>query len=187
MRASVLRVAAHHGVGSEGLELLGRAHDLAMEPRWVHLEDEHHPEYLHPGRCALILVRDADVVDSALLAGAMLLESWHPEMQADAGALDEPRVSALLEALPDAAHPRRVEELVAASGEARLVAVAEHLDHLRHLHMLPPTPQWSEHLAQAEALWGPLAHRTHPLLARRYERWMVAFRRKVARQFSGGG
>jgi (p)ppGpp synthase/HD superfamily hydrolase len=68
-----------------------------------------------------------------------------------------------------------MELLVTAPAEAALVAVAERLDHARHLHLRPDLP-WREVHATVETVYAPVAARLSPVLGRRLDRWAEAFR-----------
>src|SRR5690606_35796281 len=75
MIRSVLSAVRRMERPNEDPSVLRRALGLALEPRVRALPDDHHPAYLHPGRVALILVRDEGCSEPAVLAGAVLLES----------------------------------------------------------------------------------------------------------------
>lgn len=181
MARSLAGAARVHGLADEGVELVSRAHALAMEPRTRSLDDDHHPAYLHPGRTALILLRDAGTVDPEVLAAAVLVETRDPPLR-----VEEVRVRKVLgdqvarrvAASPAPGAPDLAEALVTADRDVRLVALAEHLDHLRHLHVRGPAPDWGERLEEVEAVWLPVAERTHARLARRYRHWARTFRRR---------
>lgn len=156
-----------------------RAFDLGMEPR-VALDD-HHPDHLHPARTALILMDDAAVRDPVTLAAALVTETRDPAL-----AIDPARVRALGTAVaavagdvpgPDTAAERLLESLVGASRDARLVAVAERLDHARHLH-LRNRAEWQEYHATTCSAYAPVADRTHPALAGRMAWWCTTFRQR---------
>ena len=102
------------------------------------------------------------------MPGAATLAAW--------GAAD---AAALLAELPGpgADEEERREALVVASNDARLVALAERLDHARHLH-LHPRAEWSEFHRGAARVELPVAGRTHAMLERRWRRWADAFARR---------
>jgi hypothetical protein len=146
------------------------------------LKDDHHPAYLHPGRSALILLRDASVTAAPVLAAACLVETRDPELRVAPERIDQvlgPDVGELVAAAPPPGSEGLAEALVTASGEVCLVALAEHLDHLRHLHVRGPEPDWPERLDEVEAVWLPVAERTHARLATRYRHWARTFRRRL--------
>ena len=82
MHASVLAEVRRSGADEEAIAAVERVHELAMEPRIDALEDDHHPAYLHPGRCALVLLQDVGPVDVSILALAMLHESTDRALRA---------------------------------------------------------------------------------------------------------
>jgi (p)ppGpp synthase/HD superfamily hydrolase len=181
MAASVLRTARSAGVGRDGLDLLSRAHVLAMAPRLRQLEDDHHPLFLHPGRTVLILLRDADVRDPVVLAAAAVTESEDPGLDpGDVEAVLGGAVESLRGWVPRPGSETLLERLVSAPAEARLVALAERLDHLRHAHLGARDEHWRSRVhAEAEAVYLPVAERTHALIARRYRHWCRTFARRL--------
>jgi hypothetical protein len=135
------------------------------------LRDEEHFEALHPTRTLLILLDDCDVLDADVLEAAPRIESAHDALRMNAqGTL------AALVPLP-MENDRLMEELVIASGEVRLLALAERLDHARHLH-LRERADWAEFHRSVGDVYMPIAHRTHPRLARRYDWWWRMFQRR---------
>lgn len=185
MAESVRRIARAAGVDAPGLDLVGRALALAMEPRLATLDDEHHPAWLHPGRTALILLRDVAVADPVLLAAAALVESEHTPLRV---APDRIRlelgseVAGIVEDVPPAAADRLLEDLVAVPEATRLAALAERLDLVRHAHLLPGDAAWRGAVhSQVGSVYLPLAERTDEVLARRYRHWFEAFARRLSR------
>lgn len=186
MAASVTRTARSFGVSPEGIALLGRAHALAMEPRRAAFTDDHHPLYLHPGRTVLVLLRDASCLDGHVLAAAALTETEDEALRIREEAVRAvvgDAVADLVVAVPAPWSESLAEDLVVAEESVRLVALAERLDHLRHGHLRDADHAWRRAvLAQAEAIYLPVAERTHPRLAQRYRHWCRAFARRVARE-----
>lgn len=184
MAASVVRAARTVGVPAEGIPLISRAHALAMRPRVAAFDDDHHPLFLHPGRTVLVLLRDVGCLDPLTLAAAVLVESEDEALRvpgAEAEALAGPAVADLLARVPLSGREDLAEALVTADETVRFVALAERLDHLRHAHLRDAPAGWGPAiLAEAEAVYGPVAHRTHPRLAQRYDHWCRAFRRRMA-------
>ena len=183
MAASVSRTARTFGVSREHLPLLSRAHALAMEPRVAALADDHHPLYLHPGRTVLVLLRDAEVRDAVALVAAAVTESedvrFRIGIDTVRDALGED-VAALRSRIPLPGSERLAEELVTGDERLRLVALAERLDHLRHAHLREADEDWRRGaLAEAQAIYLPVAERTHPRLAQRYRHWCTAFARRL--------
>ena len=183
MARSLARTARSFGLSDEGLELLTSAHALAMEPRTRTLDDDHHPAYLHPGRTVLVLLRDAAVREARVLAAGALLESRDGGLQVALDAIEEELghgVAGLVAEAPAPGEEGLAEALVTAPEEVRLASLAEHLDHLRHLHVRGPAPDWGERLEEVEAVWLPVARRTHEGLAGRYAHWAKVFRRRLS-------
>jgi (p)ppGpp synthase/HD superfamily hydrolase len=186
----VLRTARALGVGPRGQRALALVHDLVRVHREARLDDDHDPHYLHPGRTALILMLDTQETDVAVLAAALLLESERPDLRlpgesviaatgGEIGPLVE-RALALRAAVPSPGDPDLVEALVVSEPAVRLLAVAERLDHARHAHMWREGRRDARLLEEATAVWGPVAARSHPRLARRFERWTRGARARLA-------
>ena len=147
------------------------ANAAALLHRQSVLRDEEHFEALHPTRTLLILLDDCDVVDADVLEAAPAVESEHDSLRAQQGN----KLAAIVPIPADA--ERLMEDLVVASGEVRLLALAERLDHARHLH-LREGGTWAEFHRSIGAVYRPIAHRTHPRLARRYDWWWRMFERR---------
>ena len=133
------------------------------------LGDEHF-ETLHPARTLLILLDDCELHDADALVAAASIDSEHAGLR--------PRRSSELAGrvpLPDHDGDRLLEELVAADTRVRLIALAERLDHARHLH-LRDRSSWPGFHAGIGSVYGPVAARTHDRLARRYDWWWRTFR-----------
>ena len=62
--------AVMHGVGEAGRLLIGQGFRAAMVPRLEVILDDHHPNYLHPGRTAAILLDDVGLNEPVALAAA---------------------------------------------------------------------------------------------------------------------
>ena len=181
MQDSVARVAGANGVSASDVALVVRAHQVAMEARHEVLGDPEHPLYLHPGRNVLILVRDAGLRSGCDLAVAALVESREPRLRADPARVRADLPAPVADAwarVPMRGMEGLAEALVTSNAALRMAALADHLDHLRHLHMLPRTDDWADLFDEVVAVWGPVAERTHPELARRYALWVRTFRRR---------
>ena len=160
------------GLAEAARERVLDANARAMLHRRDVLGDDEHFETLHPARTLLILLDDCGVHDAETLAAAAGVESEHDALRtatAEAGSADVPTPASSGETL--------LEDLVAAPLEARLVALAERLDHARHLHLRPPA-EWATFHETIGSVYLPLAQRTHPRLARRYDWWWHMFRRR---------
>lgn len=183
MALSVERAARSSGMSEPGIELVDRAHALGMEPRVMAI-DEHDAAYLHPGRSTLVLLRDVGALPAPVLAAAAVHES---EDQALRVSLERVRrelgdaVASVVESIPLPGDERLTERLVLLDPEARLAALAERLDHLRHAHLREDSAWWRAVHEEAGAVWLPVAERTHPRLATRYRHWHRAFARRLGR------
>lgn len=172
--AGRLETTAHRaGIDEAGVARILAAYRSAMQRRERVLEDEHHPDYLRPGRTTLILLDDVGLRDPVLLAAGALLESRRPELAAT-GTDDE--IRGLVEAIPTPARAGELllEELLLADEPLRAIALAERLDQLRHLHLYDEE-WWRPMHQEAAEIYLPLASRTHPILARRYRWWCRVF------------
>jgi (p)ppGpp synthase/HD superfamily hydrolase len=183
MAASLARTAQTFGVDGSGVALLSRAYALAMAPRIEHLDDDHHPLYLHPGRTALILLRDAGVSEAEVLAAACVTESEDEIFALDEGEIRSALgdgVAGLVAALPHPRSPTWTEDLVSAPVHIRLVVLAERLDHLRHAHLRAAGKEWERAVhVEVGAVHLPVAERTNATLARRYGHWHRTFARRL--------
>lgn len=180
MAASIARAARALGLTEEQGELLLRAHALAMAPRLAALEDDHHPAYLHPGRGVLVLLRDVGPVPAETLAAAAVHDTVDRELRVASDVVrtelgDE--VADLVASLPLPGEENLAERLVTSGEQARLVALAERIDQLRHAHMRPEL-DWASAHREAGEVWLPVAERTHPLLADRFRNWHRAYARR---------
>jgi hypothetical protein len=153
--------------------LLGEAHRLAV------LADDHHPDYLHGGRAAVILLDDARCGNAVAVAAATAADSRDarlrvpaPELARAAGA--EAAAAAAEIPAPAEAGDALLEHLVTASHASRLAALAERLDHARHLHLRAPEEWRPFHELMVQA-YLPAAERTDPTLARRIGWWCGMF------------
>jgi hypothetical protein len=184
MATSVASAARGRGLVPAAVDLLGRAHALAMEPRIAALEDDHHPAYLHPGRTVLLLLQDVGEVPVDALCGAALHESEEAGLRVGIAevrrALGDP-VADLLGSLPHAGDERLLERLVTLDEGALLAALGERLDQLRHAHLREDHDWWRQIHEEAGGVWVPVAERTHSRLADRYRHWHRTFGRRLAR------
>lgn len=193
MGARLTDTARRLGVSTEGRALLAAALDAAMAPRVAARLDDHHPDYLHPARTALILMDDAGVADPDALAAAIVAETRDPALRPGAAAVATlgSRVVMLVKEVDALGHSAdgsgALERLVVATPAARLIALAERLDHCRHAKFWPRGPARAEILRQAEAVYGPVAERSAERLARRFAHWAGAFARTLAREEGAGG
>ena len=156
-----------------------------LKHRSTVIEDPEHPDFLHPGRTVLILLEDLRSTDPDTLLAAPLRDSEQPEADLPderALRLAGPRAAAIAAALPAAGSDDgdRLEALVSLDPESLLVALAERLDHARHLHLRAPE-SWAPFHRQIGAADLPAAARSHPRLAMRLESWHERFARRFLR------
>lgn len=181
MAASLAVALRASGLAEREVGLVGRAYALAMEPRQVGL-DEHDPAYLHPGRSVLVLLQDVGPLAGEALAAAAVHES---EEEGFRTPLDDVRgglgagVADLVASLPLPGDEALAERLVTLPENARLVVLAERLDHLRHAHLRQDPVWWRALRTEVESAWAPVAERTHPRLADRYGAWLRAIGRRL--------
>jgi hypothetical protein len=179
MERRILRTAAALAIAETDLDLLRRAFGVGMERRTG--LDDHHPDYLHPSRTALILMDDARVADVRVLATALVLETRDPafrplrESVRGLGA----DIAAIVESVPGLGddHVALMERLVTLPDRAVLPAVAERLDHARHLH-LRPRAEWRPYHDTMCSVYRPFADRVSPVLAARIDWWCLTFQRR---------
>jgi hypothetical protein len=179
MERRIVRTGGGLGLGGPDLALLRLAFSAGMEARLV--LDDHDPDFLHPARTALILMEDARVADPRVLAAGLVLETRDPALRTPSEVVQrlDAGVAAIVTAIPGpGAEPGdRLERLVALSEQAALAAVAERLDHARHLHLRPESEWWSYHDSMCR-VYRPFAQRTHAVLAGRIEWWCTTFRQR---------
>ena len=177
-----VKLAAYARRASVDASALIAAYELAVAHRLTMLRDVFHPDLLHPARSALILLEDAGCTDADVLAAAALVESEFPQLRVperDASAQVAAGVLDLVRAVPRPADAGEVllEALLAAPADVALIAVAERLDHARHLHFREPHV-WPSFHAQIGAVYLPFAARISDPLATRLLRWSDAFARR---------
>lgn len=183
MAHSLAASASAIGLDEAETGLLQRAFALAMQPRLDALTDDHHPAYLHPARSALILTGDVGAVDVIVLVVTCLHESRDAACRLPGPALAEAFGASMLDTLDTIPRPgdeRLVERLVALGPGLSLAALAEQLDHLRHLHMREDLMGiWADVHAEVMSAWLPFSQRIHPRLATRYAHWVRTFVRRI--------
>jgi (p)ppGpp synthase/HD superfamily hydrolase len=158
------------------------AYRAAVELRLQHLRDVFHDKLLHPARNALILMEDASCTDAALLAAAALTETEYPELSLPAERIQREfgaRIAELVREVPRPADAgdALLERLVTSPDDVALIAVAERLDHARHLHFRGASI-WRPFYEQIIDVYLPFSERVSPALARRLGRWAGAFERR---------
>ena len=190
MATSVVQAARAHGLAPEGIDLLSRAHALAMNSRLEVLDDDRHPSYLHPGRSVLVLLQDVGRLPAEILATAAVHDTEDDDLRVSWDAVRDTlgnAVADMVESLPLPGDERLTERLITLDEGPRLAALAERLDHLRHAHLHEDRTWWRAIHEEAGAAWVPVAERTHARLATRYRHWHRTFARRLRRGVSGGG
>lgn len=180
MAERVRRTAREMGIAAEGVELLATTHERAMAPRLAAISDDHDPAYLHPGRTAAILLDDLAMVDAEWIAASMLVDTARSDLEPRGETLQglPQDVIERSRELPRPGSQTLVEDLLALEPVALEVALAERLDHLRHIHLWDDTEQASQVYIHAVETYSRVAARSHPKLARRYAWWTRTFARK---------
>ena len=187
MEARVGRTLEEAGLTASDVTLVRAAHSLAMGPRREHLPDPLHPDFLHPGRTVLILVMDSGFRDAIGLAAAALVDSERAELRADPSRIRQEICDEVAEWVRSVPLPGAglAEALLSARVPVQVVALAERLDQCRHAKF------WSDRAArvrvheEVETIYGPVAERTDPALARRFAHWSWAFSRTLEREVGG--
>jgi len=129
---------------------------------------------------------DVRITDPAVLCAAVLQDTSRPELATTPDIAERIVGTGTADVLRELPSPDRdpqnvVEELLAARPGVLALYLAARLDDARHMH-LGDSRRWRAVHAQVEDTLIPLAHRCHPLLARRFERWAGAFRRRFLGQ-----
>lgn len=178
MTGRVDRTAAGAGVDRPGRELIGKAIEVAMSPRLAAIDDDHDPDYLHPGRTAVILLDDVGLVDPVALAAACLLDTRRDDLEPSDRKVTEgvgPAVTAFRSAVPRSGSVTLLEDLLAGEHEVTLVALAERLDQVRHAKFWRDKSEARAAHQEAAEVYLKMAERTHARLAARYASWCRAF------------
>jgi (p)ppGpp synthase/HD superfamily hydrolase len=181
MARRVSETARALGVGSSGRRSIEVALALAMEPRLTLLDDDHHPSYLHPGRCAVILMDDLKESDPAVIAAAVLVETEEPAFRIPADRIRAqlgPEVEALVTAVPLPDAGDLAERLLGVDERTLRIALTERLDQLRHAHLWEDRERGRQAHEVARRVYLPLAERSDPTLARRYRWWCSMFAKR---------
>jgi len=184
MGRSVLAALRGRGIPPVEAEVVLEALRLAMEPRTRLLDDDHHPSFLHPGRSVLVILHDVQEPAGAnSLALAALHESRDDRLRV--GTADVERIlgvelAGALEELPRPGWEDLAERLVLLERGPALAVLAEHLDHLRHLHLRHDLVMERASVYEEVAeVWGPFAQRTEPRMGVRFAHWLRTFRKRL--------
>jgi len=179
MADRVDRTAANAGVDRSGRDLIGKAMEAAMSLRWAAIDDDHHPDYLHPGRTVVILLDDIGLTDPVALAAACLLDTRRDDLEpSDRDVTQDvsPAVTAFRREVPRSGSVTLLEDLLASEPEVVLVALAERLDQVRHAHFWGDRSEARAAHQEAAEVYLKMAERAHARLAARYNSWCGAFR-----------
>jgi (p)ppGpp synthase/HD superfamily hydrolase len=178
MAGRVDRTAAGVGLDRLGRDLIAKAMEAAMSPRLAAIDDDHDPDYLHPGRTAVVLLDDVGLADPVALAAACLLDTHRDDLQPSDREVTEqvsPAVTAFRSAVPRSSSVTLLEDLLASELDVTLVALAERLDQIRHAHLWGDLSQARAAHEEASEVYLKMAERTHARLAARYASWCRAF------------
>jgi len=172
------RTAAGVGVDRLGRDLIGKALEAAMSPRLAAIDDDHDPDYLHPGRTALVLLDDVRLADPVALAAACLLDTRRDDLEPSDPEVTErvsPAVTAFRNAVPRSRSVTLLEDLLASERDHILVALAERLDQIRHAHLWGDLSEARVAHQEVSEVYLKMAERTHARLAARYTSWCRHF------------
>jgi len=181
MAARVRRTSQAAGMDNPGIDLVGTAIETAMAPRLAVIDDDHHPDYLHPGRTVVILLDDVRFTDPVALAAASLLDTRRDDLEVPDGEVTErvsSEVTAFRSAVPRAGSVTLLEDLLASEPEVVVVALAERLDQVRHAHLWGDLSEAPALYEEASEVYWKMAERTHTRLAARYAVWCRTFKER---------
>lgn len=181
MGVRVRRTLAVAGVNPAGIDLIGTAIETAMAPRLAILEDDHHPDYLHPGRTVVILLDDVGFTDPVALAAACLLDTRRADLEVPDRQVTEQvtsDVTAFRKTVPRSGSVTLLEDLLASEPEVVMVALAERLDQVRHAHLWGDLTEAPAVHQEASEVYLKMAERTHARLAARYTAWCRSFKER---------
>jgi hypothetical protein len=153
-----------------------------LRQRAAVIPEPHDPDFLHPGRTALVLLEDLQIKDPDLICAALLHDSERADFRLDeARRIAGPHAAALAAGLPRANDDEnRLETLVGLDHDRLLLTIAERLDYARHLH-LRHRDTWLPFHRQIGHADLPAAARAHPRLAWRLQWWHDNFARRFLR------
>lgn len=176
-------VEAAARLGVQDAALVCDAVAAALACRDARIEDDHDTRCLHPARTVLILLADTTLRSPAALAAAAFVESVDADLVPPVAELERvagANAAALLADVPVyVADPEQLfERVVSADEDAALIALAERLDHARHLHLRADL-DWQAFHQGIRDVYLPSAARFSPPLQRRLDRWAEAFGRRL--------
>jgi (p)ppGpp synthase/HD superfamily hydrolase len=178
MADRVDRTARAVGVDRSGRDLIGTALAAARAPRLAVIDDDHDPDYLHPGRTAVVLMDDVGLADPVALAAACVLDTRRDDLELPDLEVTEHVSAAVTEfrsAVPRPGSVTLLEDLLASEPEVVLVALAERLDQVRHAHLWGDLSEGRAVHQEASEVYLKIAERTHARLAARYASWCRSF------------
>ncbi len=178
MADRVDRTAVALGVDRSGRDLIGTALGTAMARRVAAIDDDHDPDYLHPGRTVVVLMDDVGLVDPVALAAAGVLDTRRGDLEPSDREVTEhvsAAVTAFRNAVPRPGSDTLLEDLLAGEPIVVLVALAERLDQIRHAHMWGDLAEARTAHQEASEVYLKMAERTHARLAARYTSWCRNF------------
>jgi (p)ppGpp synthase/HD superfamily hydrolase len=179
MAQKLVTYAGRAGIGD--VALIEQAYWIAVSPRVEYFGNVFDFDVLHPARTALIIIELAGCRSADVIAAAQLTESYLPDLAGKTSDALPVQVNQIAAAVPnplDLETAELVEALVTADDDVALIAVAERLDHARHLHMRDPSG-WRPFYQQVLTAYLPVAERVHPELHARFYRWATAFERRL--------
>lgn len=149
----------------------------SLQLRDARVSDDHDPRYLHPARTIRILIADGECRSIEALAAAAFVDTLDLDL---VPSVPRSPLARIVEAVPrpDLHGDELLERLVSADVDTGLVAVAERLDHARHLHMRSDL-DWPSFHREIRNVYAPAARRFSSLIARRFDRWADAFERRL--------
>ncbi len=185
MAARLETTASLAGLRDRDVDRIVRCYEYVIGPRMRAFGDPRHPDLLHPARTALILLEDVQLSDADAIAAGMLHDSRRSDLSTTLEAVRDvagARAADLAAQFPARdADPLEIREaLVTADPNACLAALAEQLDHARHLH-LAGAEEWPAVFARTAAFL-PVARRAHPRLGARYVHWVDVFEQRYIRR-----
>lgn len=167
--------------GVDDVALVEDAYWASVKPRVEYFGNVFDFDVLHPARTALILIELTSCTKAEVIAAAQLVETHFADLRLASANLPT-AVLGLAASVPNPLdiddNGALLETLVTGDDDVALIAVAERLDHARHLHMRDSS-QWSTFYQQVRSVYLPLAERLHPGLHARFNRWATAFGRRL--------
>jgi hypothetical protein len=184
MAARLERAVQRTGNDAGAAAAIGRAFRAAIDARAPTIDEPEHFAFLHPARNALILLEDVYGVPVHVAAAGVLLDGEHPALMLPPAAWAQAAGAAAAGLLSDvplsgaiADDAELLEALLACDRPVRLLALADRLDFIRHLHLDTGADRHAAH-ARTGSVFLPIAQRTDPLFVRRFEWWLGTFARR---------